>query len=97
MSAIVAFLKKWVPVVTPAWLPAANAHWCFAYFVVFTVAVKAHGALWPVVVLGVVLAGVKEFYIDKHFETTPQTFLMNLSDFGGYLFGIVLAIIVASV
>src|SRR5690242_5763299 len=90
---IKSFLAKWVPIVTPQWLPAFNAHWCFAYFVIFTVAEKAPRALWPAVAAGVVAAAVKEYYIDKHFETTHQTFGMNTTDFLGYMFGLVLALL----
>lgn len=92
---IQSFLSKWVPVLTPQWLPAFNAHWCFAGFVTFATMFLAPHLLWPCVALQVVIAGVKEFYIDKHFETTKQTFLMNLSDFGGYMFGIVLSLLIA--
>lgn len=60
------------------------AHMWFAYAVVFTF----YG---PWTITGaIVAAGVKEFYIDKHFET-GQTFTKNLTDFAGYLSGIALA------
>jgi hypothetical protein len=69
-------------IVTPAFI-AFNAHCWFAYAMVYTF---PHTAL--AFVLG---AGVKEFYIDKHYESA-QDFDDNLQDFGGYCAGIVLAL-----
>lgn len=40
----------------------------------------------------VIAAGIKEFYVDKHFEV-DQTFTDNLQDFAGYCAGIVLAVL----
>jgi hypothetical protein len=69
--------------VTPGFI-AFQAHCWFAYAVVFT--------FWHpwVIVAVVVAAAVKEFYVDKHFET-GQTFDDNLQDFWGYCTGIALA------
>jgi hypothetical protein len=62
------------------------AHMWFAYAVVYTF----YGP-WTIG-LAIVAAGVKEFAIDKHMETS-QTFTKNLTDFAGYMSGIVLAIL----
>jgi hypothetical protein len=70
-------------IVTPAFI-TFNAHCWFAYAVVFTFPYA--GTL----VGAVFAAGVKEFYIDKHFEA-DQTFIDNLKDFAGYCAGIGLA------
>jgi hypothetical protein len=75
------FLDK---IVTPTFI-TWNAHMWFAAFVVST-------ALWYVpatitVSAALALAALKEFYIDKHFET-GQTFLDNLRDFAGYASGV---------
>ncbi len=81
---IAALLKRFIPAI-PSWVTGFNAHWLFGYalFVTFPNA-WAFG-------IATVLFGVKEFYVDKHFETTPQTFMMNLGDFGSYMLGMVLA------
>jgi hypothetical protein len=72
-------------IVTPAFV-AFQAHCWFAYAVVFTF-------FNPWVVGGaVVAAGVKEFYIDKHFES-DQSFKDNAQDFVGYAVGVVLAVL----
>ena len=68
-------------IVTPKFI-AANAHCWFAYAIVFTFPALAIPAL--------IGALVKEFYIDKHFET-GQTFVDNTEDFLGYVLGIILA------
>lgn len=72
-------------IVTPAFV-AWQAHMWFAYAVVFTFAPGHHWAIWA----AVLAAGIKEFYIDKHFETA-ESFDDNAEDFAGYLCGIVLA------
>lgn len=97
IKAIDAFFAKWVPIVTPQWLPAFNAHWAWSYFVVFTVAVKRPHWLIATVIVSILVAAFKEFYLDKHYETTKQTFRMNLFDFAGYMFGLVLALLLARV
>jgi hypothetical protein len=71
-------------IVTPAFI-TFNAHCWFAYATVFTF---FH---WWIVPGALIAAGVKEFYIDKHFEV-DQTFGDNAADFSGYLAGILLAI-----
>lgn len=85
MTAIVAFLKKFIPAI-PNWVTAFNAHWLFGYALFYTF------PSWYVFGVATVCFGVKEFYVDKHFETTPQTFKMNLGDFGGYMLGMLLAL-----
>jgi hypothetical protein len=72
-------------IVTPAFV-AFQAHCWFAY----AVCVSIH-TVW-VFPASAVLAGVKEFVIDKNFET-DQTFSDNLQDFLGYVTGIILAIL----
>lgn len=71
-------------IVTPGFI-AFNAHCWFAY----AIAVTFHQP-W-VVPAALLAAGIKEFYIDKHFEV-GQTFTDNLTDFAGYSAGILLAI-----
>ncbi len=71
-------------IVTPAFI-TFQAHCWFVYAIVYTF---PHS--W-VPIAAVFAAGVKEFYIDKHFEV-GQTFLNNLQDFAGYCAGICLAI-----
>lgn len=73
-------------IVTPAFI-AFQAHCWFAYAFVYTLFNPA------IIVAAVVIAGVKEFYIDKHFEEN-QSFRDNLQDFAGYACGIALAILV---
>jgi hypothetical protein len=76
---------------------ATNAHWGFAFFLM-TVAYHFGAETWEISLPLVLLFGLKEFWFDKHFETAPpQDFLDNLEDFGGYLFGIVLGIILHAV
>lgn len=74
-----------IRLVTPAFI-AWQAHVWFAYAVVFTWC-----NTWTVGGT-VVAAGVKEFYIDKHFEDA-QTFDDNAQDFAGYMVGVVLAVL----
>lgn len=72
-------------IVTPKFI-AFNSHCWFAYAIVFT--------FWNrwCVAAALIVAGVKEFYIDKHFEA-DQNFDDNLDDFSGYLAGIMLALL----
>jgi hypothetical protein len=72
-------------IVTPAFI-AFQAHCWFAYAIVHTF----HYGWVPYAALAA--AGVKEFYVDKHFEV-GQTFDDNLEDFAGYATGVVLALI----
>jgi hypothetical protein len=74
-------------IVTPAFI-TFNAHCWFAYALVCTF----HDNYWAAGVV-VILAGVKEFYVDKHWEI-DQTFDDNLQDFMGYLTGVVFALMV---
>ena len=72
-------------IVTPTFI-TFQAHCWFAYAIMYT-----FFNVW--VQLGIVVgAGIKEFYIDKHFEE-DQSFIDNLQDFAGYLSGIVVAIL----
>lgn len=71
-------------IVTPHFV-AWQAHMWFAAFVVSS-------ALWyapATIVVSAVLAcaALKEFFIDKHFES-GQSFLDNLRDFAGYAVGV---------
>lgn len=68
---------------------AFNAHCWFAYAIVYTL--PWHAAL----ALGVVAAAaVKEFWFDAHYETNPpQTAVDNLTDWLGYCFGVLLAML----
>jgi hypothetical protein len=72
--------------VNPNWI-AFNAHCWFSYAVAFTF---PHLFVWIPMAL---VAGVKEFYFDKHFESPPQTFIDNVEDFAGYMTGLGLAIL----
>lgn len=76
-------------IVTPTFI-AFNAHCWFAYAITYTFpnTYVIHGTI--------LAAGVKEFYIDKHFEAS-QSFADNAVDFLGYLSGIVLAVVAHSV
>jgi hypothetical protein len=74
-------------IVTPAFI-TFNAHCWFAYAVVYT----CGGALWAALAMAAI-AAFKEFYVDKHYEVA-QSFRDNLEDFGGYLTGIMLAVMV---
>jgi hypothetical protein len=71
-------------IVTPGFI-AFNAHCWAAYALVFTF----HH--WWVVAAVIVSAGIKEFYIDKHDEVA-QSFRDNLTDFAGYMTGVVAAL-----
>ena len=72
-------------IVTPAFI-TLQAHLWFAYAVVHTF---YHPA---VIASAVAAAGVKEFYVDKHFEV-DQSFNDNLQDFGGYVAGVLAAVL----
>jgi len=72
-------------IVTPAFV-TFQAHCWFAYAFCFTF--NQH---WSITAM-LVGAGVKEFYVDKHFEA-GQTFKSNAADFIGYMTGILLALI----
>jgi len=72
-------------IVTPAFI-TFNAHCWFAYALCYT-----FRANWWIIPATLVAAGVKEFYVDKHFEV-DQTFGRNAADFIGYLTGILFAI-----
>lgn len=72
-------------IVTPRFI-AFNAHCWFAYAIVFTFFNR-----WCVAA-ALIAAGVKEFYVDKHYES-DQTFGDNAADFSGYLAGIFLALL----
>jgi len=78
-------------IVTPNFV-AFQAHTWFAYSVVFTLTAICGSCTAAIVAGAVIAAGVKEFYVDKHFES-DQSFDDNLRDFGGYLTGIVLALL----
>lgn len=71
-------------IVTPAFI-AFQAHCWFAYAFVYTL--YCH----EIVVAALIIAAVKEFYIDKHFELS-QSFADNLQDFAGYATGVAIAI-----
>lgn len=73
-------------IVTPAFI-TVNAHLWFAYAVMYTF----FG--WPTGIALAVGCGVKEFYVDKHFEVA-QSFMDNLKDWLGYMAGLSLAIVV---
>lgn len=54
-----------------------------------TVLLATKGNLW-VAIGALIVAGIKEFYFDMKYETTPpQTFTDSLEDFVGYFVGIV--------
>jgi hypothetical protein len=72
-------------IVTPAFI-TFNAHCWFAYAIVLTF---FNPWVLGAVVLG---AGIKEFYVDKHFEVA-QSFDDNLGDFAGYVTGTSLAVL----
>jgi hypothetical protein len=72
-------------IVTPKFI-AFNAHCWFACSVVFVFPSILTLLLIPL------LAGVKEFYVDKHFEE-GQTFRDNLLDWIGYVTGEILALV----
>ena len=72
-------------IVTPNFI-AFQAHCWFACTLVL---------VFPTIltlVLIVLGAGIKEFYIDKHFEV-DQSFNDNLLDFAGYLTGMIVALV----
>jgi hypothetical protein len=71
-------------IVTPGFI-AFQAHCWFAYAVCYTF----NYSFVPISVIAA--AGIKEFYIDKHFEV-GQSFKDNLTDFSGYLTGVLLAL-----
>jgi hypothetical protein len=60
---------------------AFNAHCWFAYMLVHTFHVT--WVFWWVLIG----SAIKEFYIDKHFESPPQSFMDNLKDWLGYALG----------
>ena len=70
---------------------AFNAHFGFA-FATATAALHYGAALRWVVIVGVALAALKEFWIDLKYETDPpQTFGDSLGDFVGYMVGLDIA------
>jgi hypothetical protein len=73
---------------------AWNAHWGFSFFVVIAVMhFRQPSWFWPVIAACVVLAAIKEFWFDKHFELAPpQCFTDNRIDFCAYLSGLGAAI-----
>jgi hypothetical protein len=77
-------------IVTPDFI-TFMAHMFCAAFVVLVLALFGYNPLklWVAVAL---IAGFKEFYIDKHFEA-DQTFKDNLLDWLGYMAGATLALI----
>lgn len=77
----------------PSWVTGFDSHWGVVAFLTLFVALKWPHALWPAIAVAEVGFAIKEFYIDKHFETTHQTFMMNLTDFGSYTLGVVSALI----
>jgi hypothetical protein len=76
-------------IVTPAFV-AFNSHCWFAYAVIVTAA-HFHAPIWWVVSATIVLAGIKEYWCDKHYELA-QTFVDDSVDFVGYLTGIGLGV-----
>lgn len=72
--------------VSPNWI-AFNAHCWFAYAVCAT---------FPsafIMIYGLALAAMKEFWFDATYEFPKQTFRDNLEDFLGYACGIGLALL----
>ena len=72
----------------------AMAHCWFACSVVL---ILAHWGLtaWVSAPLAVVVAAAKEFWLDLKYETTPpQTVFMSAADFGEYLAGIAVAVLI---
>jgi ABC-type uncharacterized transport system permease subunit len=65
---------------------AFNAHCWFA----FAIMTFAHNLSWWAFGVCVLLAGVKEFWFDAHYETPKQTFMDNFTDFLGYLTGLLI-------
>jgi len=72
---------------------AFMAHFWFAYALVLTAAGFKFGFKTAMIVL--LVAMVKEFWFDKHYET-GQSFRDNLLDWVGYAGGSVLAIIIGT-
>ncbi|MGH8280691.1 MAG: hypothetical protein ACRERZ_00720 [Gammaproteobacteria bacterium] len=88
MSKIIAWLSQTGE--NPAFI-AFNAHCWFACSVILA----TKGNPW-VAGIGIVVAGLKEFWFDMRYETTPpQTFGDSLEDFSGYMIGLVIALLVA--
>lgn len=86
-------ISKWIAKIgeNPKFI-AFMAHSGFACSVVL-----AFKGKWWIVVAGIMLALIKEFYWDRKFEQTPpQTFLDSLDDFTGYMVGIGVALLIAN-
>ena len=66
---------------------AFNAHWGFAFFVTHWL---PHA--WPSAAACLAAAAVKEFWFDATYESPPQPFMDNLTDFGGYAVGVVVVL-----
>ena len=69
---------------------AFNAHCWFAFaFMAFTFQLDSVFR-WIIFGLGIIIAGIKEFWFDANYETPKQTFVDNGTDFLGYLSGLLL-------
>lgn len=72
----------------PAWLTGADAH------VFFGMTIALIWPSWWMFVISQPLFLLKEFWFDKHYETTPQTFKMNLIDWATYTVGTIAGVLV---
>lgn len=70
-----------------SWFITANAHcwFAFAMMIFFKGNLLAFGAF-------VIVAAIKEFYFDVHYETN-QNYVDGLEDFSGYMAGLLVAFI----
>lgn len=88
MKPILAYVKQFIQ-----WIPSELTGWFSHFF--FGVSIAMWWPNWWMFSISQVCFLTKEFYIDKHFETTPQTFKMNLIDWATYTAGVVVGLITA--
>jgi hypothetical protein len=71
---------------------ATMAHAGVAYGVIYTLGQHLHGERFGLVLgLGILAAGLKEFWFDATYEQPHQSFEDNATDFLGYMAGLSLA------
>lgn len=80
---------------------AQVGHFAFAYAVIITVmaiSLIRDWNWWPTIgtaIIGMILAGLKEFWFDANYELPKQTFGDNLMDFSFYFLGAAIGMFVS--
>lgn len=70
---------------------AFNAHWGVTYFLLHVA--SPYASLWVLIPAVLLLAAMKEFWFDAHYEQ-GQTFADNAQDWAGYAIGCLAAALV---